>query len=357
MSQPVAGPHTRTPATIGGLMGQVLLAALPATAFGVWLYGYPALLLLLLTLLAAVAGEALCLRLMGRPVGAGLRDGSALVAGWILAMSLPPWAPWWLAVVGGLFAAVVAKGAFGGTGQNLFNPAMAARVVLLVAFPAPMTRWVAPAPLGSEAAPGLGEALAITFLGRADWDAVTSATTLDAARTAVQEGGSLGGALAEHFDPAAALIGHGAGSLAEGSALLLLLGGLYLIGRRVVDWDAPLALLLTLAALAAGFHALEPARYAGAGVHLLSGATLLTAFFIVTDPTTSPATRPGRLLFGAGCAGLIWLVRTYGGYPEAVAFAVLLMNACTPLIDHWVRPRIYGRSRRGRPLATREEQP
>ncbi len=357
MSELVAGPHTRAPVSLPALMRQVLLAAVPATAFGVWLYGWPALYLLVITLASALAGEAVSLRAAGRPVRSGLGDGSALVAGWILAMSLPPWAPWWIGAIGGLLATVLGKGVFGGTGQNPFNPAMAARVALLVAFPAAMTRWVAPAPLGTEQAPGLLASLRITFLGGADWDAVTSATTLDATRTAITQGQSIQAALPEAYDPALAVLGYAAGSLAEGSALLLAAGGVYLIHRRVIPWETPLVLLATLAVLATGFHALDPQRYHDAGVHLLAGSTVLAAFFIATDPTTSPATAAGRAVFAAGCAATIWIVRTYGGYPEATAFAVLLMNACTPLIDRWIRPRVYGRTRRGTPLPTGEENP
>ncbi|MBK1734983.1 electron transporter RnfD [Halorhodospira abdelmalekii] len=356
MSEPIAAPHTRAPLALPALMQQVLLAAAPATLFGVWLYGWPALNLLLITLATVVAAEALCLRLSGRPVAGGVRDGSALVTGLILAMSLPPWAPWWIAVCGGLIAVIVGKGVFGGTGQNLFNPAMVARVALLVAFPVEMTRWVEPAPLTAAASPGWLEGMRITLFGHSDWDAVTSATTLDATRSAVSEGTGLAAALPEHFDPWLALLGYAPGSLAESSALLLALGGLYLIVRRVISWDIPITLLATLAAISALAHTIDPERFADPSLHLLAGSTLLAAFFIATDPTTSPATRPGRILFAAGCAAIIWLVRTYGGYPEATAFAVLLMNAATPLIDHYVRPRIYGRSRLGTPLSAQRKK-
>ncbi|MBK5942616.1 RnfABCDGE type electron transport complex subunit D [Halorhodospira halophila] len=357
MSELVAGPHTRAPLSLPTLMRQVLLAAAPATAFGVWLYGWPALNLLLITLVTVVAAEAACLRAAGRPVRSGVGDSSALVAGWILAMSLPPWAPWWIGVIGGLLAVILGKGVFGGTGQNLFNPAMVARVALLIAFPVEMTRWVEPAPLGSATAPGFLESLGITFAGAADWDAVTGATTLDTARTAVTEGQSIETALPEAYQPALALLGYAPGSLAEGSALLLALGGLYLIYRRVIAWEIPVVMLATLALLASAFHLIDPDRYADAGVHILAGSTLLAAFFIATDPTTSPATTLGRAVFAAGCALIVWVVRTYGGYPEATAFAVLLMNAFTPLIDHWIRPRVYGRTRLGAPLSTDREGP
>lgn len=363
MSEPIAAPHTRAPLTLSSLMGQVMLAAAPATLFGIWLYGWPALNLVVITLISALLAELLCLRLTGRPTGVssntpgiGIRDGSALVTGLILAMSLPPWAPWWVAVSGALMAIIVAKGVFGGTGQNLFNPAMVGRVALLIAFPKEMTRWVEPAPLSAASSPDFLTGLRITFLGSTDWDAVTSATTLDMTRTAVTEGRSIQAALPESFDPGLAFLGVTSGSLAESSALLLLLGGLYLLAKRAISWDIPLVMLATLTLLSAGFHMLEPERYADAGVHLLAGSTLLAAFFIATDPSTSPATPLGRAIFAAGCALIIWIVRTYGGYPEASAFAVLLMNCCTPIIDHYLRPRIYGRNWLGNPLNGKQER-
>lgn len=364
MSEPLAAPHTRAPLTLSTLMWQVIFAAAPATLFGIWLYGWPACNLVIITLITVVVAEALCLRLAGRPSGfsgnipgLGIRDGSALVTGLILAMSLPPWAPWWLAVIGGLIAIIIAKGVFGGTGQNLFNPAMVARVALLIAFPMEMTRWVEPAPLTFAASPDFLHGLRITFLGDADWDAVTSATTLDATRMAVTEGHPIQSALPEAFDPWLAFVGFAPGSLAESSTLLLLLGGIYLIFRRVISWDIPVVMLATLAILSTGFHFIDPTRYTDASVHLLAGSSLLAAFFIATDPTTSPATSLGRAIFAACCALIIWVVRTYGGYPEATAFAVLLMNSFTPIIDHYLRPRIYGRDRMGNPLNSNQERP
>lgn len=348
-------------------MRQVMLAAAPATLFGIWLYGWPALNLVVITLTTVIVAEVFCLHLAGRATGLsgntpgmqqpglGVRDGSALVTGLILAMSLPPWAPWWLAVTGGLIAIIVAKGVFGGTGQNLFNPAMVARVALLIAFPAEMTRWVEPSPLTAPNSPSFMEGLAITFLGRANWDAVTSATTLDATRTALAAGHPFEAAVPESFDHQLAFLGFTSGSLAESSALFLLLGGLYLIAKRTIAWDIPVVMLATLAILGAGFHLLNPDRYPDVGVHLLAGSTILAAFFIATDPTTSPATPLGRAIFAAGCALIIWLIRTYGGYPEATAFAILLMNCCTPIIDHYLRPRIYGRNRLGKPLNGKQE--
>jgi electron transport complex protein RnfD len=259
--------------------------------------------------------------------------------------------------VGGALAVLLGKQVFGGIGQNLFNPAMVARVALLISFPLEMTTYVTPAPLLSAQAPGLLEGAAITFGAIPVPDAMSGATILGAVRTELGEGASLSQVLPALFDPLQSGLGTIGGSLGETSALLLLLGGLFLLYKRVITWRIPVALLGSLAAMAALMHLLDPQHYAGPVYHLLSGSTLLAAFFIATDPVTSPVSARGQLIFGAGVGLLIYVIRTWAGYPEGVAFAVLLMNACTPLIDHWVKPRIYGRDRRGEPLDYASTEP
>jgi electron transport complex protein RnfD len=338
-------------------MGLVMLALLPATLFGLYQFGWPALLLFLVTVAAAVLAEAIALVLAGKPLRPYLLDGSALLTGWLLALTLPPWAPWWIGVIGALIAVLVAKQVFGGIGQNLFNPAMVARVALLISFPLEMTSFVAPTPLFSAEAPGLLDGLVMS-LGLAEMpDALSGATLLGRLRTELGEGASLSQLLPTLFDPWQAGLGTISGSLGETSALLLLLGGLFLLYMRVISWRVPVALLGSLALMASLMHLIDPEQYAGPLYHLLSGATLLAAFFIATDPVTSPVSWRGQLLFGAGCGLLIYVIRTWAGYPEGVAFAVLLMNACTPLIDHWIKPRVYGRDRRGEPLEYASLQP
>lgn len=343
------GPFAHDPVSIPRIMGLVMLALAPATLFGLWQFGWPAIWLFLATLVGALLAEILSLRLAGKPIRPDLSDGTALLTGWLLAMTLPPWAPWWIGVVGALLAIVVAKQVFGGVGQNLFNPAMVARVALLIAFPLEMTSFVAPTPLFSSEAPGLLESLAITFGGQG-FDVFSGATVLGQVRTELGQGETLATILPDLYTPLSGAVGTVAGSLGETSALLLLLGGLFLLYKRVITWHIPVALLGTIAILATLMHLLDPAHYAGPLYHLVSGATLLGAFFIATDPVTSPVSARGQLLFGAGCGLLIYVIRTWAGYPEGVAFAVLLMNACAPLIDHYVKPRIYGRDRRGQPL-------
>jgi electron transport complex protein RnfD len=347
---PVSGPHAHGAVSVGRTMALVMLALLPATLFGAYIYGWPAINLLLVTVGAAIAAEAACLKLANKPLRPYLTDGSAALSGWLLAMTLPPWAPWWIGVVGALIAIVVAKQVFGGIGQNLFNPAMVARVALLIAFPLEMTTFVVPKPLLSADAPDFLQGTTVTFGTGFAVDAVSSASTLGHVKTEIGRHIPLDTALAGVFDTLTSFIGYMPGSLGETSALLILLGGLYLLFKRVITWQVPVAMIGSLLVLATLFHWMHPDTYPGPLVHLLSGATLLGAFFIATDPVTSPVTAKGQLLFGAGCGLLVFVIRSWAGYPEGMAFAVMLMNALTPLIDHYVRPRVYGRDRKGDPL-------
>lgn len=348
---PVAAPHAVTASSVSRVMLLVCAALAPATLYGFWLYGWPAIHLWWLTVGAALLGEALCLRLAGRRAGPVLLDGSALLTGWLLALSLPPWAPWWIGVVGGLFATVIAKGVFGGLGQNLFNPAMVARVALLISFPVPMTLWVAPLPITAANAPGFVDGLRIVFGGLpTGFDGMASASLLGYAKTELSRNIDLLHSLAAQHAPLATWSGNRAGSLGETASLLIAAGGMSLIFLRVISWHIPVAMLAGIALPALLAHGADPARYLDAGTHLLSGGAMLGAFFIATDYVTSPNTRAGQLLFGAGCGLLTWVIRTWGGYPEGVAFAVMLMNALTPVIDRYLKPRIYGRDRRGKAL-------
>lgn len=344
-----SGPFAHDRSSVNRIMLQVCLALLPATLFGLYLFGWPAINLWLLTCASALATEALCLRWLGQPQRR-LLDGSALLTGWLLALSLPPWAPWWIAVGGSVFAIGIGKQLYGGIGQNLFNPAMLARVALLIAFPLQMTSWALPAPLGSAAAPGFVEGLHITFGGVLP-DGMSGATALGGLKTELTLQRSAEEILAGNFQLIPALLGSTAGSLGETSELLLLLGGLWLLLRRIIHWEIPLSMLVSVLLLGAIAHQINPDRYPGGLYHLASGGLLLGALFIATDPVTSPVSRGGRLIFGSGCGVLVYVIRTWGSFPEAVAFAVLFMNALSPLIDRYWRPRAYGRTSSGKPLA------
>lgn len=348
---PVAAPHTTTNNHPGRIMALVMAALAPATLYGFWLYGWPAFYLWLITILAALGGELIALRLMERPAAPALFDGSAALTGWLLAVSLPPWAPWWIGVFGGLFATTLGKQAFGGLGQNLFNPAMVARVALLISFPVQMTSWVGPLPMFSAGAPGPIDGLLIVLRGvPAAYDTVTSATMLGFAKTELSRGVPLLESLLHA--PALSFAGSRPGSLGETSALLIALGGFAMIGLRIITWHIPLAMLAGIALPAAIMHVVDPARYLDMGAHVLSGGAVLGAFFIATDYVTSPNAPRGQLLFGFGCGVLTYVIRTWAGYPEGVAFAVLLMNSLTPIIDAYLKPRVYGRDRKGNPLPT-----
>lgn len=329
------------------VMHQVLLALLPGIAALLWYFGAGVLIQVLLAGAAALGSEALALRLRGLPVRAGLGDGSALLTGVLLGIALPPLAPWWLAVSGGAFAMLVVKHPFGGLGNNLFNPAMAAYAMLLVSFPDALAHWPAPLPLlpDNQPWPGLFAAAGAIFLpGTAAIDAVAMATPLAAFR----DNRSL---LVAQFYAADPLFA--AGSFAavgwETVNLGFLLGGIYLAVCRTIDWRAPVAMLATLALLAwLGNDGGSSASKGPPGLHLLSGATMLGAFFIATDPVTLAASRRGRLLCGLLVGALLFAIRARGGYPDGVAFAVLLMNLAVPLIDRGTIPRPPGTARRHR---------
>lgn len=345
-----AGPYSHAKSSIARTMQLVLLALLPATLFGLYQFGWPAIFLFMLTLLAALMTEAVSLLIARKPLRPYLLDGSALLTGWLLAMTLPPWAPWWIGVLGAVLAIVIGKQVFGGIGQNLFNPAMVSRVALLISFPLEMTLFSTPLPLFSSAAPDLMQGLRITFGLVEIPDAVSGATVLGHLKTELGRGIDLTQASATTDSLWQLTLGQVSGSLGETSALLILLGGLFLLYKRVISWHIPLAMLGTLTLLATLFHLIDATLYVGPFTHLMSGAVMLGAFFIATDPVTSPVSMRGQLLFGAGCGLLVFAIRSWAGYPEGVAFAVLLMNAFTPLVDHYLKPRIYGRDRKGQPL-------
>jgi H+/Na+-translocating ferredoxin:NAD+ oxidoreductase subunit D len=349
----ISGPHMKQHNPVRRIMLQVIAAILPATLFGVYLFGWPAFNLFIVTVCSALFFEFLCLRLAGKSSYV-LKDCSALLTGWLLAMTLPPWAPWWIGVVGSAIAIVLGKQVYGGLGQNVFNPAMLARVALLISFPVEMTTWANTAPFFSAGAPDFVSGLRITFVGLPQLDGYTGATVLGHVKTELTLNRELPVILTDVYEPVSAWFGLMRGSLGETSALLLVLGGIWLLFKGVISWHIPFALLFSVTVISAIFHWWDSTHYLSPWVHLNSGALICAAFFIATDYVTSPNTAVGQLLFSACCGALIYVVRTWGGYPEGVAFAVLLMNAATPLMDHYLKPRIYGRTRKGRPLESKE---
>jgi len=273
-------------------------------------------------------------------------DGSAAVTGLLLALNLPPSSPWWMCIVGGGFAIVFAKAVFGGLGQNPFNPALAGRTFLLVAFPAEMTRWMLPRAAGDLPSSFLGQPTVAWSGGKVIAggaaaggglvDMVTGATPLGILR-------ERGAAALGEIGFSDAFLGHALnGSLGEVSALALVVGGGYLLFRRIITWHIPVSFLLTVWIVGTVTHMIDPAHYAPGAIHVVTGGAVMGAFFMATDTVTSPLYRAGRILFGAGCGLLTMVIRLWGGYPEGVGFAILIMNALTPLIDRYVRSRRFG---------------
>ena len=344
-----SAPFSHALSSVPRTMGLVMLALLPATLFSLYQFGWPAIMVFVLTVGSAILFEALSLAIGSRPVMPFLLDGSAALTGWLLALSLPPWSPWWVAVLGGFIAIVIGKQIYGGLGQNIFNPAMVARAVLLVSFPLEMTFFLGPHPLFAAGSPSLGDAIHIVFGGGIDFDAMSSASTLTRLKVLMHDAKPLSAAPDLAFDLRQTMAAM-PGSLGEMSAVLLLLGGIFLIAMRIISWHTPAAMFAGMAVMAGLFNHFDPAHHPGIMFHLFSGGFMLGAFFIATDYVTQPITDEGRLIFGAGVGILTYFIRAFSVFPEGVAFAILLMNAMTPLIDHYVKPRIFGRDRQGSPL-------
>lgn len=315
-----SSPHIHSGETTDKVMRTVIYALLPACGVSVYFFGLPALSVLLICTLGCVAAELLCCKLMGRE--STLFDGSAALTGILLGLNMPPSSPWWLSLFGAAVAILIGKQVYGGLGYNPFNPALVARVVLLISFPVQMTTWTTPAPLGSGV------------------DAVSAATPLGEMKTAVMLTGKLPELATSGFGNY--FTGNMAGSLGEVSALALLLGGLFLLAKKIITWHTPVSFIGTVIIVGGIFWLVDPTKYPSPLFHLLTGGLMLGVFFMATDMVTSPVTGKGMLIFGFGCGLITVLIRLFGGYPEGVSFAILLMNAATPLIDRFTRPTIFG---------------
>jgi electron transport complex protein RnfD len=321
-----ASPHLKAGVSTARIMWTVVGSLVPVVAASAWFFGYPALLVIASATLAAVVTE--------RAFGSrgSLQDGSAAITGLLLGLSLPAGLPLWMAFLGGVFGIGLGKLIFGGLGQNVFNPALLGRAFLQAAFPVALTTW--PEAGGGWAAPR-GATFALPFTGGAAADAVTAATPLGLWK--FEGEGTPLGALAW---------GQTGGSLGETASILILLGGAYLAWKRFLDWRVPAAVFGSVAALSAILSAIDPQRYPGPLFMLFSGGLVLGAVYMATDPVTSPVTRAGAWVFGAGIGVLVVVIRAWGGLPEGVMYAILLMNAMVPFIDRATRPRVFGTGRR-----------
>jgi electron transport complex protein RnfD len=333
-------PHIHADITVTSVMSRVLIALLPAIAGYVYFFGWGLLIHIAIAVTAGMGFEAAMLRLRQRPIKPFLQDGSVLVTAALLVFCIPPLCPWWITVIGMFFAVVVAKHLYGGLGYNPFNPAMVGYVVLLISFPKEMTAWAPPNILnGLEV--GFGDTLRIIFLGEFPYklslDALSMATPLDTVKTELSLSKTV-----DEIKTGNAIFGDFGGIGWEWIGNWIFLGGIWLIYKKVISWHVPLAMLGSLFAIAMIFYLKDASNYASPMFHIFSGAAMLGAFFIATDPVSCCTTPTGRIIFGAGVGVLTYIIRVWGGYPDGVAFAVLLMNMAAPTIDYYTRPRVYG---------------
>jgi electron transport complex protein RnfD len=323
-------------------MRLVALATLPGLAAMTFFFGWGTIINVMWACLLAVGFEACIVKIRKRPLGFYLKDYSAIVTALLLGLALPPFAPWWITLVGVFVAIVIAKHLYGGLGQNPFNPAMVAYALLLVSFPVQMTSWAEPFVLTNSDSwyvLGFTQTLGLIF-GSVDpalIDAYTGATPLDAMR-------HRGGLTTEEVWRAVPVLAEGIGAWHAVSAAYLM-GGVFLIYRKVFTLHTPAAVIGSLAVISSIFYMLDPYAFADPFFHLTAGATMLGAFFIATDPVTSATSNRGKIIFGIGIGVLIYVIRGWGGYPDAIAFAVLLMNLCAPFIDQYTQPRSYGHAK------------
>lgn len=327
----IHSPYVRKPASVHSVMLTVLLGLVPGVAAYVWQIGAGILVNLAIAGVTAVAAEALMLRLRKRPIRPAVSDLSALVTAALIVLCFPPIAPWWLTLLAVFIGIVVGKHLYGGLGQNPFNPAMVAYCTMIIAYPSLMSQWPAAGTLDFEAQ------LALILGGVRDLDAITGATALDTLRTGLRAGTESVDALLQH-DNFGLLGGRGWEWVAGG----YLLGGLFLLARGVITWHMPTAFIVGLAVVSGLFWLSDPAQFASPLFHLASGGAMLAAFFIVTDPVSGATTPLGKLIFAAGVALIAYLIRIFGAFPDGIAFAVLLMNMCVPLIDMKTQPRVFG---------------
>jgi electron transport complex protein RnfD len=324
-------------------MLKVVYALIPGSIAMFWFFGWGVLFNLITAISVCLISEAIMLKLRSRPLEPALSDGSALVTACLLALALPPLAPWWLTTIASLFAIVVAKHLYGGLGFNPFNPAMVGYVVVMISFPREMTYWTPPMGV-ADGWPGFMDTLSLVFGGTVpegqSIDAITMATPIDTLKTQINLEHDIE-YIRAHRDYGE-LFGPVTGVGWEWINGLYLLGGIWLIKQGVIDKRIPLAFLISLLLISNFFAVVDYSSYSSALFHTLSGGTMLAAFFIITDPVTASTTPKGRIIYAAGIAAITYIIRTWGGYPDGIAFAVLLMNMTVPLLDHYTKPRTYG---------------
>lgn len=326
-----SSPHISGGTSVDTIMFNVVLALLPVTAFAVYVFGMAALLTLTTAVVSCLLTEIILCRVAGKANTAG--DWSVTVTGLLYGLTLPPALPLWMVAAGGVIGVGLGKFLFGGLGYNAFNPALVGRAVLQAAFPVAMTSWPAVPSNRMSSVPSSTWTWPFT---EPAYDAISGATPLASWK--------FDSTMTETSD---LLFGAVSGSTGETCALLILLGGIYLVARRMMSWQIPVAILVTVALFSTVLQLVDPTRYAGPLFMLFSGGLMLGAVFMATDMVASPMTHTGRVLYGVLIGALVVVIRVWGGLPEGVMYAILLANAVSPHIDNWIQPRVYGTQRGG----------
>ena len=340
-------PHRLGSSNTSRMMRHVILATLPALATLIYFFGYGVLFQVAICSITALICEAVILKIRSKNIAINLKDNTALLTGVLLGLSIPPLAPWWVGIIGTAVAIIVAKQLYGGLGFNLFNPAMIGYVLLLISFPVAMTNWMVPLELSIHSFTFIDYLNAI-FTGytssgltvnelRHGIDGITMATPLDTLKTDLTLGLTSGESMSKSIFDDIAGIGW------QWVNVAFAIGGLALIKLKVIRWHIPLAVIGSLLFFSLLGYLLDPDSHATPIFHLLSGATMFGAFFIATDPVTAATSNKGRLIFGALIGFLVYVIRTFGGFPDAIAFAVLLANMVVPVIDYYSKPTSYGK--------------
>lgn len=314
-------PHVHSGESVNKIMYRVILAMMPAFAWAIFAFGIDALRVTLIAIAACITFEYVIQKYLLKIVPS-VTDGSAIITGILLAFNVPANLPWWIIIIGALVAIGIGKLSFGGIGNNIFNPALVGRVFLLISFPVHMTSW--------------------PVIKQAGVDAITSATPLGLIKESIKNGQPISESLGNLPGTMDLLLGNMGGSLGEVSALLLILGGIYMLFRKVITWQTPVAVLGSIAIFSGILWLINPEMYMNPVFHLLSGGAMLGAIFMATDMVTSPMTGKGQIIYGFGIGIITISIRTWGAYPEGISFAILLMNAVTPLINTYVKPKRFG---------------
>ena len=314
-------PHINSGDSTQKIMYRVVYAMIPVLAWSVFVFGLDALRVTLIAVVSSLVFEYVFQKFLMK-IKPTVTDGSALITGILLALNVPSNIPWWIIVIGALVAIGIGKLSFGGLGSNIFNPALVGRVFLLISFPVQMTSW----PVNNQG--GI--------------DGITSATPLGIIKEGISNGTPISEISGNLPSTMHMLFGNIGGSLGEISALLLIIGGLYMLLKKVITWHIPISIIGTVAFIAAIFWLVNPEVYINPTYHILTGGLMLGAIFMATDMVTSPMTPKGQIIFGVGIGLITISIRLFGAYPEGISFAILIMNAFTPLINNYVKPKRFG---------------